>query len=52
MEEKEVKNEVPAPETAKGKEPEKQVKEKKELTPQRKHSINSPFHSKNVILLL
>ena len=34
MEEKEVKNEVPAPETAKGKEPEKQVKEKKELTPQ------------------
>ena len=34
MEEKEVKNEVPAPETAKGKEPEKQEKEKKELTPQ------------------
>lgn len=34
MEEKEVKNEVPTPETAKGKEPEKQVKEKKELTPQ------------------
>ena len=34
MEEKEVKNEVPAPETAKGKEPEKQDKEKKELTPQ------------------
>ena len=34
MEEKEVKNEVPAPETAKGKEPEKQGKEKKELTPQ------------------
>ena len=31
MEEKEVKNEVPVPETAKGKEPEK---EKKELTPQ------------------
>lgn len=34
MEEKEVKNEVPAPEMAKGKEPEKQEKEKKELTPQ------------------
>ena len=34
MEEKEVKNEVPAPETAKGQEPEKQGKEKKELTPQ------------------
>ena len=34
MEEKEVKNEVPAPETVKGKEPEKQEKEKKELTPQ------------------
>lgn len=34
MEEKEVKNEVPAPETAKGKEPEKQDKEKIELTPQ------------------
>ena len=34
MEEKEVKNEVPAPETEKGKEPEKQGKEKKELTPQ------------------
>lgn len=34
MEEKEVKNEVPTPETAKGKEPEKQEKEKKELTPQ------------------
>lgn len=34
MEEKEVKNEVPAPETAKGKEPEKQGKGKKELTPQ------------------
>lgn len=34
MEEKEVKNEVPAPETARGKEPEKQEKEKKELTPQ------------------
>lgn len=34
MEEKEVKNEVPAPETAKEKEPEKQEKEKKELTPQ------------------
>ena len=34
MEEKEVKNEVPAPEKAKGKEPEKQGKEKKELTPQ------------------
>ena len=34
MEEKEVKNEVPAPETEKGKEPEKQEKEKKELTPQ------------------
>lgn len=34
MEEKEVKNEVPAPETAKGKELEKQGKEKKELTPQ------------------
>ena len=34
MEEKEVKNEVPAPETATGKEPEKQGKEKKELTPQ------------------
>ena len=33
MEEKEVKNEVPTPETAKGKEPEKQDKEKKELTP-------------------
>ena len=32
MEEKEVKNEVPAPETAKGKEPEKQGKEKKGLT--------------------
>lgn len=32
MEEKEVKNEIPAPETAKGKEPEKQDKEKKELT--------------------
>lgn len=34
MEEKEVKNEVPAPETEKGKEAEKQEKEKKELTPQ------------------
>ena len=34
MEEKEVKNETPAPETARGKEPEKQKKEKKELTPQ------------------
>ena len=34
MEEKEVRNEVPAPETARGKEPEKQEKEKKELTPQ------------------
>lgn len=34
MEEKEVKNEVPAPETAKGKEPEKQDKEEIELTPQ------------------
>ena len=34
MEEKEVRNEVPAPETAKGNEPEKQEKEKKELTPQ------------------
>ena len=34
MKEKEVKNEVPAPETATGKEPEKQGKEKKELTPQ------------------
>ena len=34
MEEKEMKNEVPAPETEKGKEPEKQGKEKKELTPQ------------------
>ena len=34
MEEKEVKNEVPAPETEKGKESEKQEKEKKELTPQ------------------
>lgn len=34
MEEKEMKNEVPAPETAKGKEPERQEKEKKELTPQ------------------
>ena len=34
MEEKEVKNEVSAPETEKGKEPEKQKKEKKELTPQ------------------
>jgi len=34
MEEKEVKNEVPAPETARGKEPEKQEKGKKELTPQ------------------
>lgn len=34
MEEKEVKNEVPAPETDRKKEPEKQVKEKKELTPQ------------------
>ena len=31
MEKKEVKNEVPAPETAKGKEPEKQEKEKKDL---------------------
>ena len=31
MEEKEVKNEVPAPETVKGKEPEKQEKEKKVL---------------------
>ena len=29
MEEKEVKNEVPAPETEKGKEPEKQGKEKR-----------------------
>ena len=29
MEEKEVRNEVPAPETARGKEPEKQEKEKK-----------------------
>lgn len=44
MEEKEVKNEVPAPETDRKKE----EKTKKE----RKHSINSPFHSKNVILLL
>ena len=34
MEEKEVKNEVPTPETKKGKEPEIQEKEKKELTPQ------------------
>lgn len=34
MEAKEVKNEVPAPETEKGKESEKQEKEKKELTPQ------------------
>jgi len=34
MEEKEVKNEVPAPETDRKKEPEKQVKKKKELTPQ------------------
>lgn len=34
MEEKEIKNEVPAPEAAKGKEPEKHDKEKKELTPQ------------------
>lgn len=34
MEEKEVKNEVPAPETDRKKEPEKQEKEKKELTPQ------------------
>lgn len=34
MEEKEVKNEFPAPETAKGKEAEKQGKGKKELTPQ------------------
>ena len=34
MEEKEVKNEVPAPETDRKKEPEKQGKEKKELTPQ------------------
>ena len=34
MEEKEIKNEIPVPETAKGKEPEKQDKEKKELTPQ------------------
>lgn len=34
MEEKEVKNEVPAPETATGKEPEKKGKEKKELPPQ------------------
>ena len=34
MEEKEVKNEVPAPETEKGKESEKQEKGKKELTPQ------------------
>ena len=34
MEEKETKNEVPAPETDRKKEPEKQVKEKKELTPQ------------------
>lgn len=33
MEEKEVKNEVPTPETAKGKEPEKQVKEKKGTDP-------------------
>ena len=29
-----MKNEVPAPETATGKEPEKKGKEKKELTPQ------------------
>ena len=34
MEEKEVKNEVPAPETDRKKESEKQGKEKKELTPQ------------------
>ena len=34
MEEKEVKNEVPAPETDRKKEPEKQEKENKELTPQ------------------
>ena len=39
MEEKEVKNEVPAPETDRKKEPEKQGKEKKELTPQQ-----SPLH--------
>ena len=32
MEKKEVKNEVPAPETARGKEPEKTGKGKKELT--------------------
>lgn len=47
MEEKEVKNEVPAPETAKGKEPEKQGKEKKELTPgqiqQRKKMLVYPL---------
>ncbi|MFK1912423.1 conjugative transposon protein TraM [Bacteroides fragilis] len=47
MEEKEVKNEVPAPETAKGKEPEKQEKEKKELTPgqiqQRKKMLVYPL---------
>ena len=34
MEEKEVRNKVPVPERARGKEPEKQEKEKKELTPQ------------------
>ena len=33
MEEKEVKNEVPAPETDRKKEPEKQVKEKKRTAP-------------------
>lgn len=33
MEEKEVKNEVPAPETDRKKEPEKQVKEKKRTDP-------------------
>ena len=50
MEEKEVKNEVPAPETAKGKEPDKQereIKEKKELTPgqiqQRKKMLIYPL---------
>ena len=47
MEEKEIKNEIPAPETAKGKEPEKQDKEKKELTPgqiqQRKKMLIYPL---------
>ena len=44
MEEKEVKNEVPAPETDRKKESEKQGKEKKELTPQQIQQRLSLIH--------